>query len=233
MSQLSSQTRFLLRGSALLIGLLALWWLILTGPMLAVLEGGVDIMAAIVSGSKGGEFMRKSATGDFTFRIPKSITVPASPTNPESQRINSIDFDMSRTGVLFFTLSVPVFGAVVLAAPGWRRNVRPFLIGTGVIALLEPILLMIYVTTSAQKATAQMFSMPLGAFETWAIGVTDYLLTLVAPYAAPFVVAFAVHPELRREILGFGITEHMSPSTTASKGNRSRSRNTKGSGTRR
>src|SRR6187549_101790 len=94
MPQLKAPTRFLLRGSALLIGLLTLWWFVFLDPMLSALQGVGDIAARLV-------------------------------------------FGVPRTDVIGFTFSLPVFWAVVLAAPGWRRNLRPFLAGTGLIVLVE------------------------------------------------------------------------------------------------
>ena len=78
MLQLKAPTRFLLRGSALLIGLLALWWFVLLDPMLSALQGGGDIASRLVFGGKSGEFMREDASRNWTFRVPKKITVPAS-----------------------------------------------------------------------------------------------------------------------------------------------------------
>ena len=47
MLQVKAPTRFLLRGSALLIGLLTLWWLVLLDPMLTGLRGVGDIAASL------------------------------------------------------------------------------------------------------------------------------------------------------------------------------------------
>ena len=133
--------------------------------------------------------------------MPKKIIVPGSRVTPTPRQIDSIDFDLARTDVIGFTFSLPVFWAVVLAAPGWRRNLRPLLAGTGLIALVELMLLLTFAATSAHKAAAAILSMPMGTFETWLLSFSDYLTVLVVPYLAPIVVAFAVHHELRRRRL--------------------------------
>ena len=92
---------------------------------------------------------------------------------------------------------------MVLAVPGWRRNLRPLLAGTGLIALVELILLLTFAATSAHKAAAAILSMPMGTFETWLLSFSDYLTVLVVPYLAPIVVAFAVHHELRDDVFGW------------------------------
>lgn len=203
MPQLKAPTCFLLRGSALLIGLLTLWWLILLDPMLFALQGVGNIAARLVLGGKSGEFMRENGSRNWTFRVPKKIIVQSSPVMRTRQQIDSIDFDVARTDVIGFTFSLPVFWAVVLAAPGWRRNLRPLLAGTGLTVLIELILLLTFAATSAQKAAAAILSTPTGAFETWLLSFSDYLTVMAVPYLAPVVVAFAVHHELRRSVFGW------------------------------
>ena len=137
MPQLRAPTRFLLRGSALLIGLLIIWWLVLLDPMLSALQGMGNIAAPMVFGGNSGEFMREDSARNWNFSVPKKFIVPASELNLVPQQVKSIKFDVARADVLGFTFSLPVFWAVVLAAPGWRRNLRPFLLGTGLIILVE------------------------------------------------------------------------------------------------
>jgi len=92
---------------------------------------------------------------------------------------------------------------VVLAAPHWRRNLRPLLLGTGLITLVELILLSTFAASSAQRAAAAMFSVGMGGLEKWILWFGDYLSILVVPYVAPTVIALAVHSELRRAIFGW------------------------------
>jgi hypothetical protein len=221
MPVIKAPTHFLLRGSTLLIGLLTLWWFVLLDPMLSALQGAGDIAARLVFGGNSGEFMRENGSRNWTFRLPKKIIVPASPVMPMPQQIDSVDFDVARTDVIGFTFSLPVFWAVVLAAPGWRRNLRPFLAGTGLIALVELILLLTFAATSAHKAAAAILSIPMGAFETWLLSFSDYLTVLVVPYLAPIVVAFAVHHELRRDVFGWSIRDKQPPAKFSSNRNSS------------
>jgi len=60
------QTRFLLRGSMLLICMLTLWWFVLTAPMLYLLKGGVEIFLPIET----------NASGSWTLRVPLERTLP-------------------------------------------------------------------------------------------------------------------------------------------------------------
>ena len=82
MPKLKPQTRFLLRGSALLIGLLTLWWFALLNPMLAVLQGSGGVLGGLILGGKNGELINENPSGDWTFCVPLELTVPASPEQP-------------------------------------------------------------------------------------------------------------------------------------------------------
>ena len=203
MPELKPQTAFLLRGSALLIGLLTLWNFALQGPMLQTLQAVGDLSARIVFGGKRGEFMRETSPETWTFRVPLGTNLPASPQNPTPRRIDSIDFDLPRPDVSNFTFSLPMFWAIALAAPGWRRNLRPLLIGTGVLAVVELIFLLVFARTWAQKVLIQLSSVPAGPLESWLLRLSDYMTLNVLPFAAPFAVIFTVHADLRRAVFGW------------------------------
>jgi hypothetical protein len=183
------QTRFLLRGSALLIGLLTLWWFVLLGPMLYLLKGA------------GGGFLpiQENLSGDWTFRVPLEKTLPATPRQPVAQQIHSIDFDMPRTDVIAFTFSLPVFWAIILAAPGVRRNLRPLLLGTALMSAVELLLLLVFAQITARNVVSQLAGGEDAAGQ-WIRHVGEYLVVSVLPYAVPFVVALSLHRELRGEV---------------------------------
>jgi len=121
-----------------------------------------------------------------------------------AQQVHSIDFDMPRTDAIAFTFSLPVFWAIVLAAPGIRRQLRPLAIGTALMAAVEVALLLVYADVSAHKAAAHLAPGAQSAGEQWLLHFAEYLTLTVLPYAAPLVVAFAVNRELRRLVFGWG-----------------------------
>jgi hypothetical protein len=206
MPKLKPQTRFLLRGSALLIGLLTLWWFVLLNPMVAVLEGAGGVLGGWVFGGKSGELINENASGGWTFRVPLEMTVPASPEEPLAQQVHSIDFDIPRGDVIAFTFSIPVFWAITLAAPGLRRNVGPLVVGTLLMAGVELLLLLLFAEIAAHKAVAQLT--PVSTTVAWLLHMGEYLTVSVLPYALPFVVALAVHRELRWQIFQGGSVPH-------------------------
>ena len=188
MPRLEAQTRFLLCGSVLLIGLLALWWFALVGPMLSVLKGAAGLFVVI----------QENPSGDWTLRVPLDKVLPATPQQPVAQRIHSVDFDMPRSDVITFTFSLPVFWAIVLAAPGVRRSLRPLLLGTALISAFELLLMLVFAQITAWNVVYQ-----LGAGDAsgkWIRHVGEYLVVNVLPYAVPFLVAVSLHRELREAI---------------------------------
>ena len=200
MLALRPQTRFLLRGSALVIGFLTLWWFVLLNPLLYALEGMGGVFGRLVFGGKSGELIRENPGGDWTFHVPLEMTIPASPVQV-AQQVHSIDFDMPRADIIAFTFSLPVFWAIVLAAPGLRRNLRPLATGTAIMVGAELVLLLWFAEISARKSAAQLVGQPA---DTWLLRFGEYLAVTVIPYAIPFVVALGVHRELRWQIFQWG-----------------------------
>src|ERR1035438_2973496 len=190
MPKLKPQTRFLLRGSILLVGLLSFWWFLLLSPMLYMLKGAAGAFLLI----------QENPSGDWTLRVPLEMTLPATPQQPVAQQVHSIDFDMPRSDVIAFTFSLPVYWAIIRAAPGVRRNLRPLLlVGTAVMAAVEVAMLLVFAEISARNTAAQL-SGGEDAVGKWARPFGEYLLASVLPYATPFVVALSLHRGLRAEI---------------------------------
>lgn len=207
MSSLKPQTRFLLRGSALLVAMLSLWWFALLTPLLRGLQGAGAIAGGIFLGGRSSDLIRENPDLSWTFHVPLERTLPAGPGRPLAQQIHSIDFDIPRADIVTFTFSLPVLWAILLAAPGLRRNLRPLALGTALMAGLEVALLLLFAEIEAHKAAQQFAGAEAGAFEQWSVRFGDYLLSAALPYVLPFVVAFAVHRELRWRVFEWSLGE--------------------------
>lgn len=196
MPRLRPQTRFLLRASTLLVGLLVLWWWILCGPMLGALRVTVDSTGGVFFGGRSQDLVHETASGDWSFHVPmEAVTATA--------RIHSVDFDLARTDVNAFTFSLPVLWAILLAAPRLRRNLGTLALGSVAMVLFELLLMMVFIEIYARNAVSQITHVQ-SALEKWALHFAEYLVVSVLPYAAPFVLALAVHRDLRLQILGWG-----------------------------
>lgn len=187
------ETRFLLRGSVLLIGVLTLWWFALVGPMLYLLQAGAGVFLQI----------EETPSSGWTVSVPIEIILPATPQQPLARQLRSIEFDMARSDAITFTFSLPVYWAIILAAPGVKRNLRPLLLGSAVMAAVELALLLAFAYITAREGAAQMSGAE-DAAGMWIRHLGVYLVASVLPYAAPFVVALSLHRELREQVFSVG-----------------------------
>ena len=194
--------RFLVRGSALLILLLVFWWFLLLNPLLFLLRVSAETFGSLILGGDSRQFVTETPSGDWSFRVPLEVAGANLLHQPGAAQIHSIDFDVARPDVNAFTFSLPVYWAIMLAAPGRRRGIRPLIFGTILMAILEIVLLLIFVEICARNAAAQLA--PQGGLTKWFLHFGEYLVVSVIPYAAPFVMAISVHRELRSQIFRGG-----------------------------
>jgi hypothetical protein len=204
---LKPQVRFLLRSSALLTGMLALWWFALQPPMLFLLRVSESVALRLLSSSGSAEPIAEDPSGDWNFRVPVEDTqsemtgaanpVAGSGTGPVKFR--AIEFTIPQADVVLFTFSLPVYWAIILAVPGARPSFRALLWGTVVISSVEVLSLMALVEITAYAVVAQWHP-PAGALAAWSREAGTNLVVGVIPFAAPVLTAVALHPGLRAQI---------------------------------
>jgi hypothetical protein len=191
-----------MRGSVLLIGMLAFWWWVLLGPLLIVMQyAGGFALGAVHGGS--GEVVTVTPEGDWSLTIPLEATVQNAPDHPGLSQIHSVEFTVPRSQMAGFTFSLPVFWAIVLAAPGMRSKLRTLGWGSLLMVVVEIVLLLLFVSVTAHQTAGQLAQQQ-GDFEKWLLRVGNYLVSGVIPYLAPFVMAISLHPELRAQIVNWG-----------------------------
>jgi hypothetical protein len=203
MPKLRFHSRFLLRGTGLLTGLLVLWWFVLMNPLLFLLRESVGICEGLVFGSNATRLVTETSNGDWTFEVPIEVIVPGSFAKPAPTRIHSIDFDLARSDAGAFTFGLPVYWAIILAVPGIRRGLRPLFLGSLIMALVEIILLLMFAEIFAHKMALQL-SQSQSAMSSWLLHFAEYLVVGVIPYATPFLVALGLRRELRAQIFRQG-----------------------------
>lgn len=189
MPKLKPQTRFLLRASLLIVGLLAIWWFLLQGPMVQALKLAAGAVLQI----------QETSAGDWTLQVALERTMPATPQQP-AQQVHSIEFDIKHSDLIAFTFSLPVYWAIILAAPDPRRNLRALMLGTAWMAAVELAMFYVFVQISARNALSQLGGAD-DALSQWGRHLGEYLIVTVLPYLMPFFLAFSLHPGLRTEIL--------------------------------
>lgn len=193
---LSPPARFLLRGSLLIAVLLTIWWLVLFNPLLAMLRDASELGGALLFSGPARFQISQTAAGDWTFRVPMEATIR----DGVERRIHSIDFDLARADAGGFTFSLPVFWALMLAAPELRRNRLALLWGTLLVAALEVALVLITAEISAYSSLGQLMHLDEPA-RRWVLRFAGYLSVNAVPYVLPFVAALWLHRDLRSQIL--------------------------------
>jgi hypothetical protein len=106
---------------------------------------------------------------------------------------------MPRGDVISFTFSLPLFWALMLAAPDLKRNVRALVLGTALMAAVELGMLLVFAQISARSSAALLIGGD-DAMGNWARHLGEYLIVSVLPYATPFVIALWLHEGLRTAI---------------------------------
>jgi hypothetical protein len=199
MSTPKPHARFLLRASAALIVLSAVWWVALTGPLLAGLRETAGFIGTLAFGSAPCDLITVTASGDWNICVPVA-GAQSGGGSPAGSRLNSVEFELARTGPLAFTFGLPVYWAVLLSGTA-RRRWRPLAAGTIATSLLETILFVVFLRTYAAAVLAQPDPVRTPAVK-WLFDASQYVELNVAPTLAPFLVAMYVQRDRLREMFG-------------------------------
>src|SRR5262249_7770811 len=159
------------------------------------LKQSAAAFGGLVFGIPSSRVVTEAANGDLTWEVPLEFKGP-SPADGSPMLFHSINFDLARADLSIFTFSLPVFWAVVLAAPCTGRTRRTLLRGTLVMALAEIVLLLIFVEIFAHKTAAKL-AQSQDPTTAWVLHLGEYLIVGVIPFMAPFIVAIWMHPGLR------------------------------------
>lgn len=98
-----------------------------------------------------------------------------------------------------FTFSVPVYWAIVLAAPLGRSGVRALILGTALVFIIEVLSLLAQAEMIAYAAAAQLH-LGSNGLASWSRDLGTRLVVGVIPFAAPVLAAVALHRDLKARI---------------------------------
>jgi hypothetical protein len=194
--------RFLIRGSAALIAILALWWLALQPPMLYLLRMSESAALRLLPNADSEEPIEVNSSGDWDFHVAVSDTTRQTVRGGPIQ-FRSVDFTIPRADVVLFTFSLPVYWAIVLAVPIKRSGIRAFLWGTALVSAIQVVSLLALAEIEAYSVLAQLHPPEVGLVTVvagWARQFGNNLLVGVVPFATPVVAAVVLHGDLRSQI---------------------------------
>lgn len=175
--------RFLLRATLLLAACLAMWWFVLRLPLLGWVQFSADLLVRSlpVRAPTGVEI---EAGRVWNLQVP----IPGG---------HSVHIRAQETVPTLFIAALPLYWAVLLAAPWTRRMWLALAIGTAVFLVLPAFSLMVY-AAHVVKLTIFPTAYP---FAGYLLNVADYLTATVIPFVLPPILAVALHPDLRALVL--------------------------------
>jgi hypothetical protein len=202
---LSDPVRFLLRALVLLAVMLVLWWLVLLNPLLAGLRLSTELTLRLLPGASSVSHVTIGPDRNWTFQVP----APAAVVNQESTqqmlgaaagsghiRIRSMKVEGAARYPILFTVSLPLYWAIMLAAPGRRRILR-VASGTAVLAIFALLSIAVY----AIRLVGGYFQLATEGLPGFMMNSAMYLAVGVVPYLGPVLVALSFDGELRDLIL--------------------------------
>ncbi|HLH41043.1 MAG TPA: hypothetical protein VKX39_17970 [Bryobacteraceae bacterium] len=195
-----------------MIAMLAFWWLALRPPLLFLLRGVEPFALMLASG--GGASIAVEDSGDWSFRVPVEDVHQQ---DGKLVKVHSVEFTIPLEDVTLFTFSWPVFWAVMMAAPDLKANGRALLAGTAILAVVEPILLLMFVQIDTRAVLAQWHPENKTGLAAWLREYGTYLNNNVMPFLAPIALAVALHPGLRSLIAGSKLRERAGAAAAASR----------------
>jgi hypothetical protein len=111
-------------------------------------------------------------------------------------RVRSMKVEGAATYPILFTVSLPLYWAILLAAPG-RRRLLPMACGTALLAAFALLSIAVY----AVRLVGGYFHLAMEGFPGFLMDSAVYLATGVVPYLSPVLVALSLDGELRAVIL--------------------------------
>ena len=178
------QLRFLLRATLLFLALLALWWFVLRTPILDWVQFSTEVLLQSLPGVHTPTGVSIETGRVWNLQVPapgaRSIHIRA------EERIPTI-----------YTVALPLYWAVLFAAPWTRRLWRALLAGTVFFLVLPSVSLLVYAAHVVKLNLYPHAAPALGPLLNFA----DYLTINVFPYVLPVLVALALYPDLRSLVL--------------------------------
>jgi len=187
----SPQSAFLLRVLPLLAVFLALWWFLLLPVFLGWERASTDLLLSAFPGAPLQTGVNVSPDGIWTLQAPARVNGVT----------RNIRLELPQRLPTQLTVAIPLFWAIILAAPRTARMWRLLLAGTAALLALPPLGLLLYAIHVVQiyvyPGTPVVLSRTIAA--------VDYIASTVAPYAGPVFLAVVLHPELATTVLGYDL----------------------------
>ena len=218
--------RFLLHALVFLALMLALWWLVLLNPLLAGLRLSAELTLRLLPGGSSVSHVTIGPDRNWTFQVP----APTAVVNQESTqqmlgaaaggagriKIRSMKVEGAGRFPILFTVSLPLYWAILLAAPGRRRLLLRMASGTAVLAAFALLSIAVY----AIRLVGGYFHLTTDGLPGFLMDSAAYMATGEVPYFGPMLVALSLNRELRGLVLNGGVAPAAAPADPPRRGKR-------------
>lgn len=180
---------------------LAVWWLLLKGASLWLLRTLAYVPLGLLIAPSGYPPVKVDpASGDWVFNVAVNATGKNLRTG-QTQRIDSMEFAVSPDSAAFFACGwFTYLGLALSLAPFTKRQVRRVAAGLAVQAGVAILCLAAYVYLNGYGSVVNTTTDR--PFAIWLVKYAYHIIYLVVPFAGPFLIALAAHPEWRESCVG-------------------------------
>jgi len=198
----SPQIRFLLRCVVFSVATVSLWYFALRGPLLDGLRLSADLALSLAEGSGADLRIAVNPDGEWSAPIPlrsgelPSWISPYLPPGSPTPHVRALSVMVAKSTQSLFVLSLPLYWAILLAAPRGAHLLRAWVLGTVLLAFVA-----ILSTAVTLGHLAQPYLWAPGGWVAFVLEVAAYLAAYVVPYIAPLALAIALLPKLRALVL--------------------------------
>jgi hypothetical protein len=219
--------RFFLRALVFLALTLALWWFVLLNPLLAGLRLSAELTLRLLPGGSSVSHVTIGPDRNWTFQVP----APAAVVNQEKTqqmlgaaaagsgriKVRSMKVEGAGRFPILFTVSLPLYWAILLAAPGRRRLWR-MASGTAILAAFA----LLSIAAYAIRLVGGYLQLASEGIPGFLMDAAMYLAAGVVPYLGPVLVALSLDGDLRGLILAADDVPAAAPAEPAVPRRRSR-----------
>ncbi len=197
----SPQTRgrprlqFVVRCAVLSVATVSFWYFTLLDPTLGALRISAGIMLRLAPRASADSRIAMDSQGNWSVRVPLAIDRVqgwVAQYAPAGGRRAMIDVTLSKSTQGLFVLALPLYWAILLAAPRRGHFWRATVLGT---ILLATVAIFSCSVTIGHRAAPYVWDP--GGSVAFVLEVGAYLAQSVVPYIAPLAVAIALLPDVR------------------------------------
>ena len=208
----SPQLRFLLWCALFSVATVSLWYFMLRKPLLDGLRLSADFALSLAGGSGADLRIAVDPNGEWSAPIPlrggelPSWLSPYIPPGSPTPHVRALTVAVPKSTQSLLILTLPLYWAILLAAPRGAHLLRALALGTVLLALVAILSTMV---TLGQAAEPYLWAP--GGWVAFVLEVAAYLAVNVVPFIAPLVIALALRPKLRELVLPRGMEMESSP----------------------